>query len=956
MKNFFTFLIITLFVITKSSAQDPFYYNSTIENNLPSNEVYSIFKDQRGYIWIGCDAGLYRYNGTKYQYFTCDEQRSKSITGICETQNGTLYCYNFNGQIFQLKNGKLSVVKNWNLSISNITTSGNKLFITNVEGLSILDENGKINTISVFNNKGLKEQSLQTTCGRTTKDQSVYFLQNSGVLQLKYNQKIPNVYPVETKDNLGEYYLSRSSKNPWLIGVISGKLFRLEDNKYKQFQYQPLENLISNRKITNIIEGKDHRLWILTYSGVIYFNPKTKYVQLFYPSISFSDFLVDNEGNHWFSTLHNGIIRIPNMKYIVWNSESNTLQNDQITHLTKTEKEIYFTTSDGKIGKINPTQKNISILNFNLKADIGFLYFDSIDKCVYFNVSNTIYKIQDSKITPIKNDFPPIKKMEHTTSGYFFATSRGLFHYQNLSEPFSKKTPLSPEWARGIYFNNDDLYIGDNYGITLFDKKETTYKHFKNLLAEKLIVSIDHGFALAFDGKIYEIKGDKIKRITTLNSTIRVYQLRYQNQQIYVTSNQGLFQFNLTNHSWKQLLKLDGLASNNIKEIELSEEGIWLATDNGLQLIPMNAFNQKHYRSTIDVEKIKINQRALQSNEKVIIYPNQLLAVDLNALAYRSNGEVQYAYRFGVDGEWFKIPGSIQELKFPNLPAGEYSIQIKLIDHLGIDSKNQINIPIKVYPPFWLRSWFIIICALLFISIVIFVYKYRIQLLRKKQIKEIKQLRLENELRLTQQNALKAQMNPHFLFNVLNSIKGFIYENDKKNAAKYLSDFSNLVRKVLDMSSIPSVSLDEEMEMVEIYIQLEQMLLHSDFEYTIDIDDSIDTNYIKIPTLIIQPYIENAFKHGLRHKAGLKKLAISITCIQGVLTISIIDNGIGRIAAENINREIERTHTSFATNALEKRLELLNHSAKDFVGVEIIDNFNENSEATGTTVIIRIHV
>lgn len=546
--------------------------------------------------------------------------------------------------------------------------------------------------------------------------------------------------------------------------------------------------------------------------------------------------------------------------------------------------------------------------------------------------------------------------MCHTQEGYFFATSRGLFHYQNLTEQFSGKIPLSTEWTRAIRFENNNLFVGDNSGIRLFQKTSTVYKPIKNLLINKQIISIDNQYVLSFDGIIYKIDDKKIKQITALNSKVRVYQLKYQNEFIYITSNQGLFRYSLKRKQLKQLSKLSGLASNNIKEIEISPQGIWLATDNGLQLIPKNAFDQKHYRSKIDLQTIKINSNEISINDKIILYPNDKLTLGLNALAYRSNGTGMFAYRFENQTEWVSIPSSIQELKFPNLPSGEYSIHLKYIDYKGVDSKNEIKIPVKVYPPFWLRGWFISLITLLFVAIVIMVFKYRIHLIRKKQIKEIKQLRLENELRLTQQNALKAQMNPHFLFNVLNSIKGFIYENDKKNASKYLSDFSNLVRKVLDMSSLPSVSLDEEIEILEIYIQLEQMLLHDDFNYFIDVDPNIDTNYIKIPTLIIQPYIENAFKHGLRHKEGEKNLIVSFSMDEEVLMIKISDNGIGRNASQNINAQIAKEHTSFATSALEKRLELLNHSSSDFVGVEIIDNFTEDLKPNGTTVIIRIHV
>ncbi len=231
--------------------------------------------------------------------------------------------------------------------------------------------------------------------------------------------------------------------------------------------------------------------------------------------------------------------------------------------------------------------------------------------------------------------------------------------------------------------------------------------------------------------------------------------------------------------------------------------------------------------------------------------------------------------------------------------------------------------------------------------------------MRKKQDQRLKQLRLENELRLTQQNALKAQMNPHFLFNVLNSIKGYIYENDKKNAAKYLSDFSNLVRKVLEMSSKPQVTLKEELDVLELYIQLEAMLMHTDFTYEIQVEANVDVTGIRIPALLIQPYVENAFKHGLRHKQGPKLLRLNCAFDEqeGILSIRITDNGIGRKASQVINEQHRSNHESFATSAMEKRLALLNSDRPDLVGVEILDLTGDSTgDGTGTEVIIRIHI
>jgi two-component sensor histidine kinase len=349
-------------------------------------------------------------------------------------------------------------------------------------------------------------------------------------------------------------------------------------------------------------------------------------------------------------------------------------------------------------------------------------------------------------------------------------------------------------------------------------------------------------------------------------------------------------------------------------------------------------------------------KQQLKSTYQLNYFDNISLCFD--GLNYRSNGDFDFAYRIiGSSNSWTMVPGKIEKIDFANLPSGYNSIEIKLIDHSSNDSYNTITLGFNVIPPFWQRWWFYLLITFSTLALAFGIFRWRLFALRKKQFKELKRLRLENELRLTQQNALKAQMNPHFLFNVLNSIKGYIYENDKKNAAKYLSDFSSLVRKVLELSSMPYVSLDQELEALKIYIELEAMLLQSTFSYDLIIDEELDIDDFQVPSLILQPYVENAFKHGLRHKKGNKNLKINLkyNSLQNFLEIQITDNGIGREASEILNKENNNEHKSFATSAIEKRIKLLNYRRKDVVGVEITDNF-EGEESIGTTVTIRIHV
>jgi LytS/YehU family sensor histidine kinase len=216
---------------------------------------------------------------------------------------------------------------------------------------------------------------------------------------------------------------------------------------------------------------------------------------------------------------------------------------------------------------------------------------------------------------------------------------------------------------------------------------------------------------------------------------------------------------------------------------------------------------------------------------------------------------------------------------------------------------------------------------------------------------------LEKDLRQSLLTSIRTQMNPHFLFNALNTIQSFIYTNDKKNASEYLVKFSDLTRLILEMSEKESVTLKEEIQALELYVKLESVRFNDKLDYNFIVDANIAKDYIRIAPMIIQPYVENAIKHGLLHKKEDKKLFIYITMSKSMLTITIEDNGVGRVKSNEINMLKNKKHVSFSSNANKKRIEILNQNKEERItGIETIDLYDENKLPIGTRVVIEIPV
>ncbi len=202
--------------------------------------------------------------------------------------------------------------------------------------------------------------------------------------------------------------------------------------------------------------------------------------------------------------------------------------------------------------------------------------------------------------------------------------------------------------------------------------------------------------------------------------------------------------------------------------------------------------------------------------------------------------------------------------------------------------------------------------------------------------------------------ALRAQINPHFLFNSLNSINSYILRNDNKTASKYLVKFSQLVRNILNNSSNPFITLKEELNTIELYMHIEGMRFNNQFSYLIDVDTDIDTSEIMIPSLLLQPYIENAIWHGLLHKEGEKNINIRVRrrSAQSVC-ICIEDNGVGRKMAAEIEQK-PKHRKSFGMELGESRLKLMNVGQETVAGVSVIDKVDTEEQPCGTIIEIII--
>jgi LytS/YehU family sensor histidine kinase len=237
--------------------------------------------------------------------------------------------------------------------------------------------------------------------------------------------------------------------------------------------------------------------------------------------------------------------------------------------------------------------------------------------------------------------------------------------------------------------------------------------------------------------------------------------------------------------------------------------------------------------------------------------------------------------------------------------------------------------------------------------VILLIYRYNIRSIKKKE--EVKR-EFEARFAALEQKALQAQMNPHFIFNALNSIQTFILNLDAEGANNYLTNFASLIRQTLENSMQPLISLTSELKYLEIYLGLEKLRFRNKFEYTIHVDETIDQNNTLLPGMLLQPYIENSIRHGIQHRSdnkGLISLAVSRSADHSVIYM-ITDNGIGRKKAEELKSLKHIEYRSRGISINEKRIAAINSQFKSNIHVTITDITDESGTVTGTSVIIHI--
>ena len=431
---------------------------------------------------------------------------------------------------------------------------------------------------------------------------------------------------------------------------------------------------------------------------------------------------------------------------------------------------------------------------------------------------------------------------------------------------------------------------------------------------------------------------------------------------IWMGTGDGLSVFDPETKQFRHFAQEDGLLNSYYMERACYKDNdgtLYFGGNQGVDYFRPAEMGKNDIPPDIYVSAIRVNDKDYKTDSSLfkqqrieLTYDQNFVEVELLALHFTAPHANRYAYRITeLHDQWIDL-GQRRIVSLANSSPGTFTIEAKAANADDVWCSPKTLLTIEIAPPFYQTWWFIATCIFLLAAILYAAYRYRISQIRKE---ERLKTEFEKQIANLEMKALRAQMNPHFLFNSLNSIKSLISAGETDKASEYVTRFSQLIRQVLANSQKPVVRLQEDLNALRLYMEIERLRFQN-FNYAVEVTDGVNADFIEIPPLLLQPYVENAIWHGLLHKTdGDRNVNVRVSNKKGYLVMEVEDNGIGRERANRIKMRGSRKG-GLGMKITGDRIRIL----KDYFGqeanVEVVDLVNNDGSAGGTLVRVTIPV
>lgn len=946
-----------LFFIQNLFGQNPYYHTINKTNGLPSNTVYDIYQDKNEMIWLATNDGICSYDGFQFKSYYNDEQTSKAGSNIVEDYFGRIWYCNFDGNIYYVEKGKLHILDvKKPIGYHKFNIIGNQLIYLEKNELVFLDLKTlkKANVLPFDTSIVLGIQKK----GNTLFIFSDYLFEIRSATDIKKHQ-----IPSEIKEKFNGGLFSVSNDNLLIVSKYSTDYCLVKNGKFELKKFDNTSNFIQN------ITTENQFNWFSTTKGLLKINvnvPNSK-SERYFDDYNISSIYKDKNQGYWITTLNEGVLYIPHFKNILYPTIALPTVLEQVNDV------IFYGTVNDKLVKTNDL-KNLEnhqvIFNGNSNHSVVNLNYNPFQNGLSFT-SNT-FKISNKNGTVLKEDIIAMKQVlviddcfyAYAASGNcgLIKIKDGKSNWNAAHEKFRKISDLNMDYSsmisgvrgKSVAYDrlNKTLFFAANLGLFQFKNEQLTEikPNHKSLNLSKIYFHNQLILGLTTNNKLVGINVNSHQMKTIYDSKITgnlLLKIRQIDDLLYLITSNSIIAYHLTTKKMQKIFNVN--SDVEINDILAKDDHLYLATSKGIISLDSTTFSTEKQPEFL-LQNVLVNQKNI-SFEKLneLDYDENDIEIQFSVISYLQSPNTPIYYSINKSN-WQEITNNNRSLLLNSLASGNYTISFKTT----LQDVSPTEISFKINQPVWAKWWFISLLILAGLYGISLFYRNRIRKIQLRNQIVLEKVALENSLNQSKIKAIKSQMNPHFFYNALNTLQSYILSNDKKQALNYLSKFSNLTRTILELTEKDMISIAEEVKTLSLYLEIEKARFDDDFDYQIIVAHEIDSEQTKIPSMLLQPYVENAIKHGLLHKDGLKKMSIRFSETEDYISISIDDNGIGRKKSGELNSIKNKNHQSFATKAIQNRIDLLNQNQINKISIAFTDKVNPSQIAIGTTVRIEI--
>ncbi len=981
-QRLFIFILISALatISEQANSQKIQFDNFKTSRGLSSNFVNAVSSDEFGFLWLGTDKGIIKFDGNRfYKILGADEIVNDKIFSIKVITHNNIWMGMKNGKVARY-NGQFveyiidkSNCSNANLFLDSkdriwIATEGDgaylisnpheylkeeiniehfhklqgmpydvyevgedlkgKLYFLTKPGIKVFDEDE--NKLLFFRPNNLPRFIYNCMVADSN---GIYLGANQGIVYLDFIQKgnpVKSVFEGPDFENIS--CVVRDHWGAIWFGTKDAGILKLENGKFKMFTKR--DGLPGN-KIKSLFADKEGNIWIghfesglTAYKGSVFTHFNDFYKD---GPVSVYSLYYCNEFNKLLVGTDKGLFEFEHTsKGFAFNS-SPVLQRSVIESIIDWDDHSLAIGTYGD-GVYILNKKSLAIIKvINNEREKGYI--------------NQIHKIDPMNML-VAHQYGLYSMNVESLNKYVYQDMEGIEATSILSN--GTKQYWIGTSDKGLYRLDNNICI-EFQDDRLKNKSILSLQHQTNSddsNSTVLVGTANSGMFKMVNGKI--LNNNNIN-LTTDQS---IYSINQYGENIWLGTERGIVRYNVTSNETTIFDRNQGFTNDEMKMGTLcliNDSLIGYGTAEGLYFLnPYERKGTKLY-PTLNITGVYANDSIPVYNNESIDYSKNKIHFNIAPVSLSFPYSVDAKYRLtGYDNSWLPLNDD-KTIRFSKLPSGKYT----LIVRASIDNKNftEKSFKFTILAPFWKTIPFYIITILFLFGLISIGFRYNLK--RELGRQELKHS-VARKMAELEMKSLRSQMNPHFIFNSLQSIQNFLFENNNSLANEYLLKFSKLMRLILENSQYEVVTLKSDLMALEFYIQLENLRMPISYNYSFNIGEEVDIEEVSVPPLILQPFVENAIWHGLHHKKSQGNILISCSIDKNLLIFTIEDDGVGRSYIQDRERVPGFKKKSLGVKITEERIKILSENSPTPAKIDFEDLYDKDHNPAGTRVKIAI--